>query len=577
MHLKEKTLLQGGKYRIVRFISSGGFGCTYEAEHIMLGNRVAIKEFFVDDFCTRDDKTARVSITNINKQPLIDKLKKKFIEEARAVFQMHHEHIVRVIDIFEENNTAYYVMEYVNGQSLQDMVNANGTIPEQTALKYIRQVSDALRYVHSLNRLHLDVKPGNIMIDDNDNAILIDFGASKHYDDDTGENTSTLLGVNTKGYAPVEQMNSSFTTFSPATDIYALGATLYKLLTGNTPLPANSIASGETIKPLPDAINKNVRNAVDAAMRINKAERPQSIHQFLALLNGTNEQTILDTKSETTTEKADISPKKNNKNKPGKKKFTIKIVSISVVCLLIVACAAFVIINHYTGAKPHDFNSYMKAAKKGDAEAQYNLAQCYYNGDGVTQNYKEAVKWYRKSANQGYAAAQCGLGVCYYYGNGITESDDKAVELFRKAAEQGDANAQNNLGDYYHRQGVRVTIDDIWNIFGESAEKNFSVAAWWYRKAAEQGYAMAQFNLGLCYDSGQGVSQDYTEAVKWYRKAAEQGVAEAQYNLGRCYENGIGVIKDKSTAITWYTKAAEQGYEDAIEALSVSVDTIVVD
>ncbi len=547
MHLKEKTLLQGGKYRIVRFISSGGFGCTYEAEHIMLGNRVAIKEFFVDDFCTREDNTDSVSITNTNKQPLIDKLRKKFIEEARAVFQMHHEHIVRVIDIFEENNTAYYVMDYIKGQSLQDMTDAKGALPEQKAIKYIRQVSDALRYVHSLNRLHLDIKPGNIMIDGNDNAVLIDFGASKHYDDESGENTSTLLGVNTKGYAPVEQMTASFTTFSPATDIYSLGATLYKLITGNTPLPATNIAGGEQLRPLPDAVSKNIRNAVNAAMKINKAERPQSVNEFLAILDDdTNEATMLDMESEKPPKKEIILPKK---------KKNIKIVSISVVCLLIVACAVYFIINRYThNAKPDDFNSYLKAAEKGDAEAQFNLAQCYYNGDGVTQNYEEAVKWYKESADQGYAEAQCRLGVCYGNGQGITRDVGKANELFRKAARQNNAWAQRCLGISYY--------------YGKGVEQNYSVAVWWYRKAAEQGVAEAQNVLGVCYENGEGVNRDYKKAVEWYRKAAEQGLDEAQYNLGRCYENGIGVPKDKSIAVTWYTKAAEQGYEPAIEALS---------
>ena len=113
MHLRNNTLLQGGKYKIVRFIASGGFGCTYEARHTLLDSRVALKEFFVSDFCNRDEKTGQVTVATQSKVELIGKLKKKFIDEARALFKMKHPGIVRVTDIFEENGTAYYAMEYI--------------------------------------------------------------------------------------------------------------------------------------------------------------------------------------------------------------------------------------------------------------------------------------------------------------------------------------------------------------------------------------------------------------------------------------------------------------------------------
>ena len=146
-------------------------------------------------------------------------------------------------------------------------------------------MADALQYVHGLNRLHLDIKPGNIMLTKEGKAILIDFGASKHYDDETGENTSTLLGINTKGYAPVEQVNQSFKSCSPATDIYALGATLYKLLTGVTPPPSTSLnAEEETLLPLPLSISPNTRKAVESAMQLLRKNRPQSVGEWKNLL-----------------------------------------------------------------------------------------------------------------------------------------------------------------------------------------------------------------------------------------------------------------------------------------------------
>lgn len=289
MNLPDNTLLQGGKYKIVRHISSGGFGNTYEGVHTMMDTRVAIKEFFPKVFCNRDENTSHVTVATQSNRELVDKLRKKFNEEAKSVFQMKHENIVRVIDIFEENGTAYYVMDYIEGKSLNDLVKERGCIPEAEAVSYIRQVADALKYVHSLNRLHLDIKPGNVMVDASGHAILIDFGASKHYDMESGENTSTLMGVNTKGYAPIEQSTQSFTSFSPATDIYALGATLYKLLTGITPPDANMLlAEEETLKPMSSNISASTCNAVMSAMALKRKDRPQTIDAFLTLLKSTS-------------------------------------------------------------------------------------------------------------------------------------------------------------------------------------------------------------------------------------------------------------------------------------------------
>ena len=283
MNLRHDTLLQGGKYRIVRFISSGGFGCTYVAEHMMLEKRVAIKEFFVKDFCNRDSSTARISVATQGKQALVDKLKCKFIEEAKALARMHHSGIVNVSDVFEENGTAYYVMDYIEGRSLHDILNREDRLSEERALGYIRQVAEALAYVHDQHRLHLDVKPGNIMVDSKGNAILIDFGTSKQYDEENGENTSTVQGY-TKGFAPPEQMTNDMVKFMPSTDIYALGATLYKLLTGITPPSATLRISGEGLVALPTSVSAATKKAIEQAMQLNKAMRPQTVEAFLTLL-----------------------------------------------------------------------------------------------------------------------------------------------------------------------------------------------------------------------------------------------------------------------------------------------------
>lgn len=277
-------ILQNGKYRVIRPLACGGFGNTYEGELILLHKKVAIKEFFVKDFCNREEGTGYVTVATQNNRKLIDRLKLKFLEEASALYSMKHKNIVRVTDVFEENETAYYVMDFVDGESLHDKVRREGALSESQAVFYIKQVADALRYVHSQNRLHLDVKPGNIMIDQCNNVYLIDFGASKQYEEKDGENTSTLLGQ-TPGYSSLEQIGNDVATFTPATDIYSLGATLYKLVTGITPPSASLLAGGEEINfHIP--ISATTRTAILQSMQANKRIRPQSIDEFIALLNG---------------------------------------------------------------------------------------------------------------------------------------------------------------------------------------------------------------------------------------------------------------------------------------------------
>ena len=284
MHLPIGTLLQGGRYEIIRYISSGGFGCTYEARDTKFKNiakSLAIKEFFVKDFCNRDAATNCISVATQGKAELVEKLRDKFLAEAAALYSFDHPNIVRVTDTFEENGTAYYVMEFIDGSSLANIVEKNGPLSEEKALGYIRQVADALKYVHSQNYLHLDVKPHNIMVDGNDRAVLIDFGVSKQYDEANGANTSTLVG-STPGYAPLEQSGSGIREFSPTTDIYSLGATLFKLVTGMNPPVASEV--NENGLPTPVGVSSALFHAIETAMQPRRKDRPQNIDEFLCLV-----------------------------------------------------------------------------------------------------------------------------------------------------------------------------------------------------------------------------------------------------------------------------------------------------
>ena len=279
------TLMQG-KYRIVAVLGQGGFGITYKGEHTMLGTTVAIKEFFMKGACERDENSTHVTTSQSNSE-LASRFRTKFLKEAKTLAALKHPNIIRVFDVFEDNGTAYYVMDYIEGNNLSDIVEGKGRLSEPLALKYIRQVANALNYLHQKKLLHLDVKPANILLDKNTgNAILIDFGVSKQYDQD-GQQTSTPPPAISKGYSPVEQyaQGSNVKTFSPATDIYSLAATLYKLVTGNTPPESNLLLNeDEQLPPYPSNVSETTRNAIAECLQTRK-KRPQSISEFLQLLD----------------------------------------------------------------------------------------------------------------------------------------------------------------------------------------------------------------------------------------------------------------------------------------------------
>ena len=282
MELKTGASLQGGKYKIEKVLGKGGFGITYLAYQQGLNRHVAVKEFFMSDYCNREETTCAVSIPSVGSREMVEKYKSKFVKEAQTIAELDNPHIVPIYDVFEENGTAYYVMKHIGGGSLSSLVKKGKAMPVDIALKYVRQVAEALAYCHERNIAHLDVKPGNILIQDGV-AVLIDFGISKHYNEDGDQTSSTPIGIS-KGYAPLEQYKKGgVTTFSPVTDIYSLGAVLFRLVTGQTPPDADEV-NEEGLPEFPSDIPQYVQDAITAAMQPKKKDRPQSVDDLLAML-----------------------------------------------------------------------------------------------------------------------------------------------------------------------------------------------------------------------------------------------------------------------------------------------------
>ena len=284
MHLPIGTFLKNGDYRIEKILGQGGFGITYLAEQISLGRKVAVKEFFMQEHCNRSDGSSDVSIGSLGSRRLVERFRQKFIKEARMIATFHNVHIISIYDVFEENNTAYYVMEYVDGGSLADKVSVNGPLCEETAISYVRQIADALAEVHSRNLLHLDIKPANVMFNGRGEVVLIDFGVSKHYDEGGFQTSSAAIGTS-EGYAPLEQYESgALDSFTPATDIYALGATLFYMLTAQHPPKAGDVMN-DGLPVLSEGFSAAIYDVIVAAMQPRRKERPQCVKDFLVLLD----------------------------------------------------------------------------------------------------------------------------------------------------------------------------------------------------------------------------------------------------------------------------------------------------
>lgn len=291
MQLKQGTFLQGGKYKIEKVLGQGGFGITYLATQDILERKVAIKEFFFKEFCEREEWTNTITLGTQANKTTVEKFLKKFIKEAQTISALHHPNIVQIHDIFRENNTAYYVMEYIDGNSLGDIVKTQGALPETKAVEIIKKVAVALDYIHTKNINHLDVKPNNIMVRHNDGeVILIDFGVAKQYDEKTKEGTTTTPVGISHGYSPSEQYKrNGVSSFSPESDIYSLGATLYKMVTGITPPEAIEVAQ-EGLPEMPSHISEACKSVIRKSMMLNKADRPHNIAQFLDILNTKTQQ-----------------------------------------------------------------------------------------------------------------------------------------------------------------------------------------------------------------------------------------------------------------------------------------------
>ena len=347
--LPKGTILHNGKrkYIVEEVLGAGGFGITYKVSSTIVVDNVpintffAMKEYFLSS-CYRDNDSTTMLYSPTMRMEVEQSLN-DFITEAKRLNLLGHksDNIVKVNEVFKENGTAYYIMEYLEGGNLQEYVRRKGALSEAEAIALITPIAHAVEALHSERILHLDIKPGNIVLKKDlstgkSRPVLIDFGLVKHFDSNGKPTTRLAAKGASDGFAPMEQY-TTIDSFAPTLDVYALGATLYYLLKGKNPPKAFDIESSAVLKDaLPVTVSEKTRNAIACAMEKSKFERTPTVSAFLSALSDGESFVLKDPAIEIKTKAKTKTTRFKDKEAVGlnRKKVVIGIVVAIVICAI---------------------------------------------------------------------------------------------------------------------------------------------------------------------------------------------------------------------------------------------------
>ncbi|MYF72726.1 MAG: SUMF1/EgtB/PvdO family nonheme iron enzyme [Gemmatimonadetes bacterium] len=274
------------EYELVRVLGFGGFGMTYLGFDHNLDKAVAIKEYLPSDIATRTGDNSVVPQASQFRGDFEWGLD-RFVDEARALARFDHRHIIKVHRFFEAHGTAYIVMEYAEGETLSAFLERKGTLKESELKSILYPILDGLEVVHRADFLHRDIKPGNIIIRDEDNSpVLLDFGSARQA---IGARSRSVTSIITPGYAPIEQYSSRGDQ-GPWTDIYTLGGVCYRALTGEVPDDATDRMRDDPLIPVVERCagqaSAGFLSAIDWALAVDEGDRPQSVAAWRVALEG---------------------------------------------------------------------------------------------------------------------------------------------------------------------------------------------------------------------------------------------------------------------------------------------------
>ena len=556
--LRPGTLLQG-KYMIGKVLGKGGFGITYIGFDMMLDIKVAIKEYYPEGFVGRDSRQSS-KLTWYSTRSDVQYVKNSrdnLLKEARNMAKIDtFPTVARVREVFMANETAYLVMDYIEGETLKHRVMKSGVLTYGELRNYLCPVMADLAQIHEKGIIHRDISPDNIMVEPTGKARLLDLGAAKDLyqpagaqtgqsEEDHGDLEETQMtgaGRNTqnirrsedvpkstqmvlkKGFSPLEQYRMHG-EIGPWTDVYAMAATMYYLLSGRVlSTPMDRLGSEEEETEVQDRINgleipEKAKEGMRKGLAILKKDRIGSMRELLEYLP----------------ERDQPKPEPVGPTPDPRKKWPFVLLG-----------AAILAVGGY--AAMTGLQSTQKKAEQYYEEGNYEEALAAYREDGDTENVERVLQ------------AMYDLAEDYRTGSdGYEKNEEEAIRYYKLVAE--DESAGEDM------------IQNAWICLGyimshNESEEDDAEAAFWFEKAKEKGSVNAITYLGWMYGTGTGVMQDYEKAVEFYRQAAEAGEANAMNNLGIIYEyEKYGQKKNLQEALKWYKLAAEKDYDGAQESV----------
>ncbi|MEO5378846.1 MAG: protein kinase [Magnetococcus sp. DMHC-6] len=537
-------------YRIEKVLGQGGFGLTYKAHDTRLDNDVAIKEYLPSQIANRRPDRS-IHAKSPDQELVFRKGRQRFLDEARTLAHFKHPSLVRVATFFEENNTAYMAMEYEEGEPLASVLKRERTLEEQDLLRIIMPLLLGVQVLHNENVIHRDIKPDNIFIRTKDGSpVLIDFGSARKT-----EGAESMTAMLTPNYAPMEQYFEDADRQGPWTDIYSLGAVMYRAISGRKPIGApqrsNAIMRNQP-DPMVPAVEVGegryslpILQAIDLALKVVETDRPRNISEWLKAVK-------------VEVPEDDSQTKKILDRLPKNPKIRIALAAASLLLVAGMGYGIFLFASTFQQSTPIlttaqkleiEFNHTKTKAENGDPKSLYQMGMAYETGKNVPQNLPTAIKWYQKSAEKNWPEAQFRVAQAYSKGEGVGKDLVLAHSWNKKAAEQGHANAQFILAQTIEKNAKKPEY--------------LAQAMQWYLKAAQQNHPEAQYRVGIALENGDGLEKNPAEALNWFLQASTAKIANAQYHLGVMFEEGRGTQADDKKAAQYFNLAADQGVLEA--------------
>ena len=559
-----------GEFTITSILGAGGFGITYLANDRSLNRQVVIKENLPSQIAFRD--TYRMTVlprqsgddSNVYEWSI-----QSFLKEARMLASLDHPNIVKIIRTFSGNGTAYFVMPFIQGDSLDQIAKTAHSQGQPLTENYIReilsQLLNALEYLHSKQILHRDIKPANVLIVNGTQPLLIDFGCAR---DQSGSKSLTV--IESAGYTPFEQMQSHGNV-GPWSDLYALGAAMYKIITGETPAKCADRIRRDPVSKLADhSVWKNfysseLLSSIDKAMSPFEESRFQSSEEWLTHLNASSHFSLpplpplpgneeiqlppLPSSYQNTSDQPEYpflppppTPDENGNSHPFIPSSSPGVSKTLIISILSIASALVIGLTIYL-VKTEQNEQMIASVDNSNNEEKIPLQDTPSNTKTAEDTGKELPLKPTPEVSTGTNPIEPDKSIAQ--SDKAPSPSDKVPPLVRRTPVSAEEWFEE--GNMYREGNVVFNIQ-------VDVKKSFEC----YKTAATLGHEKAQLYLADAYYNGEGTTVNHDEAVRLFEKCAEKGMPEAQYYLANSYFTGKGKPQDDTKGMHWLELSAQK-------------------